>query len=172
LEKNGRTRQTGNKEQLKDNNDMMTIKRTTSINTDFHLLIKELDKDLLNRYGQLQQFFNQFNKIENNPNVVIAYINEEAVGCGCFKPFEEGSVEIKRMYVKAEWRGKGVGAMIMVALENWAAESDFEYTVLETGYEQPEAIHLYKKQGYDTIPNYGPYIGNEEYSVCMKKRIK
>jgi putative acetyltransferase len=150
---------------------MTTIKRTTSSNTDFHLLIKELDKDLLNRYGQLQQFYNQFNKIENNPNVVIAYINNEAVGCGCFKPFEAGSVEIKRMYVKGEWRGKGVGAMIITALENWAAESGFAYTVLETGYEQPEAIHLYKKQGYITISNYGPYIGNEEYSVCMKKKL-
>ena len=150
---------------------MTTIKRTNSNNTDFHLLIKELDKDLLDRYGQLQQFYNQFNKIENNPNVVVAYINDEAAGCGCFKPFDKNSVEIKRMYVKQEYRGKGIGALIIAILERWAEESGFQYTVLETGYEQPEAISLYKKQGYVTIPNYEPYIGNEKYSICMKKKL-
>jgi GNAT superfamily N-acetyltransferase len=150
---------------------MMTIKRTNSNNTDFHTLVKELDKDLLNRYGQLQQFYNQFNKIENNPNIVIAYINDEAAGCGCFKQFDESSVEIKRMFVSNEHRGKGIGAAILTALENWAAELGQEATVLELGNNQPEAICLYKKQGYTIIPNYGQYVGMEATSICLKKEL-
>ena len=75
------------------------------------------------------------------------------------------------MFVSSDNRRKGIGARIMVELEKWGAELGFEYTVLETGYQQPEAIHLYKKQGYIVIPNYGPYIGNEEFSICLQKKL-
>jgi GNAT superfamily N-acetyltransferase len=75
------------------------------------------------------------------------------------------------MFVSEDERGKGMGVLIMRELETWADELGFENTVLETGYAQPEAIHLYKKQGYTVIPNYGPYIGNEEFSICMKKSL-
>ncbi len=150
---------------------MLKIKRTTSDDTDFHMLVESLDKDLLDRYGDLQTFYNRFNAIQNIPTVVIAYFDNEAVGCGCFKKFDEGSVEIKRMYVCDEQRGKGIGAAILSELEKWAAELKISSMVLETGTNQPEAIHLYGKLGYTNISNYGPYIGNEEYSICMKKKL-
>jgi hypothetical protein len=40
------------------------------------------------------------------------------------------------------------------------------------GNRQPEAAILYKKQGYQVIPNYGQYIGMEETSICMKKELR
>ena len=42
--------------------------------------------------------------------------------------------------------------------------------ILETGKRQAEAIRLYKKSGYDIIPNYGQYAGIEN-SVCFKKDL-
>jgi GNAT superfamily N-acetyltransferase len=59
---------------------------------------------------------------------------------------------------------------ILNELEKWALEIGFNSMVLETGKLQPAAIQLYKKQGYQIIPNYNPYIGNE-LSVCMKKNL-
>jgi len=102
--------------------------------------------------------------------VVIAYYNEKPIGCGCFKAFDDGSVEIKRMYVSNEQRGKGIGAAILAELEKWAAELKMSSIVLETGNNQPEAVHLYGKMGYSVIPNYGQYSGMET-SICMKKEL-
>ena len=149
----------------------MTIKRTNSSDKDFHFLVEKLNKDLLDRYGELQVFYNQFNKIDNIPNVVIAYMDNEPAGCGCFKKFDDSSVEVKRMFVADEYRGKGIGAAILNELEKWAAELGNKTVVLEMGNKQPEAAVLYKKQGFAVIPNYGQYIGMEETSICMKKEL-
>ena len=150
---------------------MITIKRTDSNNEDFHSLVEKLDKDLHDRYGVLQTFYDRFNAIQNLPTVVIAYYNDEPVGCGCFKKFDDGSVEIKRMYVSNEQRGKGIGAAILAELEKWATELKVDSMVLETGNNQPEAVHLYGKMGYRVIPNYGQYINMEKTSICMKKEL-
>lgn len=149
---------------------MITIKRTNSNDAAFHALIKKLDKDLSDRYGSLQDYYSQFNKIEDNPTVVVAYEGDEAVGCGCFKKYDELSVEVKRMYVAEGHRAKGIGGLILGELENWAAELGQQATVLELGNNQPEAIGLYTKQGYTVIPNYGQYIGMET-SICMRKGL-
>jgi GNAT superfamily N-acetyltransferase len=150
---------------------MVMFKRTNSNDPDFYSLVEKLDKDLQDRYGDLQTFYNRFNSIKNLPTVVVAYYEEQPVGCGCFKKFDDEIVEIKRMYVANEQRGKGIGAAILAELENWAAELKNGSMVLETGYNQPEAIHLYEKMGYTVIPNYGQYSGMEETSICMKKEL-
>lgn len=150
---------------------MLSIKRTNSEDKDFHSLVEKLNKDLLDRYGELQVFYNQFNKIDNIPNVVIAYIENEPVGCGCFKRFDDSSVEVKRMFVAREQRGKNIGTAILNELEKWAKELGNDSVVLEMGNQQPEAAILYKKQGFTIIPNYGQYIGMEETSICMKKEL-
>lgn len=147
---------------------MITLKRTNSNDKDFSDLIKQLDKDLRTLYESSQEEFDQYNVIENLDTVMIAYENNEPVGCGCFKKFDVGIVEIKRMFVTKVHRGKGIGAKILYELEKWALEMGYHFTVLETGIKQPEAVYLYKKLGYQVIKNYEPYIGNE-LSICMKK---
>lgn len=149
---------------------MISLVRTNSDNKDFRMLVSELDKDLLQRYLELQAVYDQYNIIENNQNVIVAYNENTAVGCGCFKKFDNESVEIKRMYVKPEYRGQKIAASILDALEKWARELNVFSTVLETGTRQHEAIHLYRKSGYIVVENYGPYKNMEE-SVCMHKQL-
>jgi GNAT superfamily N-acetyltransferase len=149
---------------------MIKLQRTTSDNEDFRLLISELDKELRSRYQEKQAIYDQYNIIENNPNVVIAYREEMPIGCGCFKKFDDRSVEIKRMFVRPEYRGQKIAASILQQLENWAIELNISGTVLETGIKQPDAIHLYRKSGYIVVENYGPYKGLPE-SICMQKNL-
>jgi GNAT superfamily N-acetyltransferase len=79
-------------------------------------------------------------------------------------------MEVKRMYTAEEARSKGIASMILAELEKWAAELNYAKCILETGLRQPEAIALYIKNGYKTIPNYGQYAGIEN-SVCFMKTI-
>jgi putative acetyltransferase len=146
------------------------LKKTNSLNPDFPKLIKLLDADLAERYGELQQTYNAFNVIPYIDTVVIAYRDEQAVGCACFKAFDNESVEIKRMYVHPDTRGQGVASLILSELENWAKSLGYVYTVLELANKQPEAIGLYRKLGYQPIENYGPYIGMAA-SICMQKPL-
>jgi GNAT superfamily N-acetyltransferase len=72
------------------------------------------------------------------------------------------------MFVNPDARGNRIGGSILSELESWAAAMNLSECILETGYKQPEAIALYKRSGYEVIPNYGQYAGVEN-SVCMKK---
>ncbi len=150
---------------------MTTLLRTDSDNKDFQILVTLLDKDLREREGDEHAFYAQYNKITMIKNVVVCYNDNTPVGCGAFKKFDDDKVEIKRMYVKPEFRGQGIAMKILSELEKWAAESGYSSTVLETGKRQPEAINLYKKAGYQIIPNFGQYEGVEN-SVCMMKEIE
>ncbi len=149
---------------------MLKLIRTNSENKDFQFLVSLLDAELSIRDGDEHAFFAQFNKLDSIREVVVAFQNEVAIGCGAFKKFDSETAEIKRMFVRLEHRGKGIAVEILRELENWASELNFSFAILETGYKQPEAIRLYEKTGFALIPNYGQYEGIEN-SVCMKKKL-
>jgi putative acetyltransferase len=150
---------------------MIKLLRCNSENQDFRDLVSILDEDLNSRYGILQAQYEKFNKIESIETVVVAYQDEIPVGCGCFKKFDDRSVEIKRMFVKIENRGQGIAKMILTELERWAEETGNKTSFLETGIKQYEAISFYTNFGYKRIENFGQYIGNSN-SICMSKVLK
>lgn len=149
---------------------MNHCRRTTSDNPDFQALVVLLDRDLAIRDGEDHAFYAQFNKIDSIKNVIVYYDEGTALGCGAFKKYDAETVEIKRMFVIPEHRGKGIAHAVLTELELWAAELGYSHCILETGIKQPEAIGLYQKSGYTIIPNYGQYE-NVENSVCMSKTI-
>ena len=148
----------------------LTFQRTDGENPEFLELILLLDASLAKSDGDLHGFYNQFNGLENIKHIVVAYDQGSAVACGAIKAFDKNSTEIKRMFTVPEYRGKGIGSQILSQLETWATELYFTSCVLETGKRQPDAIALYKKNGYLKITNYGQYYGMEN-SVCFKKSL-
>ncbi len=147
---------------------MKKLIRTNSENQDFISLVHLLDKELQIRDGEEHTFYAQYNKIDKIKNVVVAYYNDVAVGCGAIKEYNSSTMEVKRMFVKDEYRSKGIATKVLIELELWTKELGFSKCILETGLAQPEAIHLYKKNNYKVIPNYGQYAGVDN-SVCMEK---
>ncbi|MGJ1361323.1 GNAT family N-acetyltransferase [Sphingobacterium spiritivorum] len=147
-----------------------TIKRTDSDNLDFQKLVLELDKDLAIKNGETNSFFAQYNKIDLIRHVVVAYEADRAVGCGAIKEYRNGIMEVKRMFVPIEMRGKGIAGKILNELQIWAKELGYSKCILETGDKMIEAIGLYKKHHFKIIPNYGQYA-NIESSVCFEKEI-
>lgn len=150
----------------------LSFSRTDSDNADFQTLVAMLDADLAIRDGDDHAFYAQFNKTAALRNVIVCYVDDKAVGCGAFKKYDEDKAEIKRMFVLPQYRGRGIALNILKELESWAAKENYTACVLETGKNQPEAIHLYQqKAGYCTVPNYGQYQGIKN-SVCMMKALK
>jgi len=144
--------------------------RTTTTNPDFISLVFLLDQHLIGRYGDVQHQYDEYNNVEELKTALVVYDNNKAVGCGCFKQKNTCTIEIKRMFVRDDFRGKGIAKMILNGLEQWGLELGFTVSILETGTKQFEAIALYASCGYHKIENYGQYIGMET-SECYKKII-
>ncbi|SJN19127.1 GNAT family N-acetyltransferase [Sphingobacterium sp. JB170] len=147
---------------------MQFIERTNSDNSDFQKLVVELDKDLAIKNGDANDFFVQYNKIDRIRNVVLAYEGNEVVGCAAMKEYGHTIMEIKRMFVPVNKRGKGIAGSILTELQQWAKELGYTKCILETGDKMVEAISLYKKNNFEIIPNYGQYA-DVDSSVCFEK---
>ncbi|WP_435298626.1 GNAT family N-acetyltransferase [Timonella sp. A28] len=94
----------------------------------------------------------------------------EDVGCAAlmdmtehYDDFDTPIVEVKRVYVRPEYRGNGYSRLLMEEIERQArrysqrADRMGLRVVLETGTEQPEAMRLYESLGYQAIPTYGEW---------------
>ncbi len=147
---------------------MIRCIQTNSDNEQFRKLVGELDAELKIRDGEDHLFYAQFNKIDTIKYVIVAYENKLPVGCGAIKEYAADVMEVKRMYVLPGNRNSGIASTILKELERWAIELKMGKLLLETGINQPEAIALYKKNGFALIPNYGQYQ-NIINSVCFEK---
>ena len=145
-------------------------KRTTANHPDFIYLVSLLDHELWVELEEDQSTYDQYNKVPDIQTAVIIYYDEKPVAIGCFKKYNDITVEIKRMYVAKAYRGKGISKAVLKELEKWAIEEGFEYSILETSIHFDIAKSLYQKAGYVVIPNYDQYKDLEE-SVCMKKKL-
>jgi putative acetyltransferase len=149
---------------------MITLKRTDSNNADFQDLVLELDRYLAITDGDEHAFYAQYNKSDGLKYVVVAYDGETPLGCGAIKHYADNVMEVKRMYVAPSARGQGIASSVLQELEDWTIQLAYKTCLLETGVKQLEAIRLYRKNGYNIIPNYGQYQGVSN-SVCFEKTI-
>jgi GNAT superfamily N-acetyltransferase len=78
--------------------------------------------------------------------------------------------EIKRMYVRPEFRGLGFAKLMLKQLEDHARFHNVTLLRLETGIHQLEAIGLYEREGFYRIPPFGPYT-DDPLSLCYEKRL-
>jgi putative acetyltransferase len=147
---------------------MIKIIRTDGVDPDFRALVKQLDADLALKDGQDHAFYLPFNNLDKIQHVVMAYDESNPAGCGALKKYSADTVEIKRMFVLPDHRRMGIAATVLAELERWAEELSYKRCILETSIKLPEAIGLYRKKGYQQIPNYRQYSGVKN-SVCFGK---
>jgi len=91
-------------------------------------------------------------------------------GCGGIKLVGREYGELKRMFVRPEFRGAGFGEMLVEHLAAHALAHGVTLLRLETGIHQQAAIRLYERLGFRRIPPFGPYT-NDPVSLCYEKRL-
>ena len=99
---------------------------------------------------------------------LLLYYQGQIAGCGAFRPLDEFSAEIKRMFVSLP--GAGLGRLLLQALESRARRAGFRAVRLETRRVNRAAAAFYLRNEYKIIDNYGIYRGRPE-AVCFEKRI-
>jgi len=134
-------------------------------------LIAALDAELYDRYpdeaihGIEPQEFRRAGGV-----FLVGSVEGVAVACGAIRPLTNRIVEVKRMFVRKEQRGRWYARALLTELERIAARRNYQVIRLETGINQPEAIHLYERAGYHAIECYGEYAGGPT-SRCFEKSL-
>ena len=100
----------------------------------------------------------------------LARDGAEAVGCIALKPLAAfaGACEVKRMYVRASHRGRGVAHALLDALEDFARGHGYRWAYLDTKDDLPVAIGFYERRGYEHIERYN---GNPQATIFMRRRL-
>lgn len=133
-------------------------------------ITEELSANLLMRFGSSgKNSFTDWQPDNSKFVFVIAELNNKIVGCGAFRPIDENTAEVKRMYSKLPQ--KKIGTSILTFLEEKAKNIGFTNLVLETRVKNHEAVQFYTKHKYQVIPNYGKYINRPE-AICFGKSLK
>jgi GNAT superfamily N-acetyltransferase len=106
---------------------------------------------------------------------LIVYRTGRPVACGGLRrahpPAPEGAAEVKRMFVVADERRRGLGRRLLEALESLASEAGYRQIVLDTGRKQDAAHGLYESCGYHRIPGFTIYRdvpGNRAYGKDLR----
>lgn len=146
--------------------------RCNGKNEDFVENCRLLDMDLERRVGKViqREKYTQYNLVDKINEAMVVYLDGKPVGGGAIRAYEGDIVELKRIFVRDEARGQGIGTQLVTELMNWAKELGYKKMILETGVMLKESCHVYRKLGFEMIANYGPYVNMKE-SLCMAKEL-
>jgi GNAT superfamily N-acetyltransferase len=136
-------------------------------------LITALNAELTQRYpeeGACHFRLSADEVAEGRGVFLVARVGGQPGGCGAVRRIEDGTGEIKRMYVAPSFRGRGIATRLLAALEAEAGRLGLGRVVLETGTRQPEALGLYRAAGYVEIAAFGEYV-DSLLSIYMEKRL-
>ena len=146
----------------------MDFIRTDGKNKDFIENCRLLDMDLDRRVGKKikRDKYTKFNQLDEINEAIVVYEGNRVIGGGGIRRYTDEIVELKRVFIHTEYQGQGIGTKLVSLLIEWAIELGYKRMILETGELLAESCAVYRKLGFQVIPNYGPYVNMPE-SLCM-----
>lgn len=134
-------------------------------------LIADVQQEYVVRYGEVD--LTPIDPAEFSPPLglfLVAYVDDEPAACGGWR-VHGTDAELKRMYVRPAFRGRGLARAVLAELERTAAAAGYARLILETGTGQPEAIALYTSAGYTPVARFG-YYADEPGAVHLGKSLE
>jgi ribosomal protein S18 acetylase RimI-like enzyme len=108
---------------------------------------------------------------KNGAGIWLAWLEKEVVGCIALRAmpqFTDGG-EVKRLYVKPEYRGRGIAVALHDALQSYATNSGYRWLYLDTADNMGAAIRFYEQQCYDRCARYNQ---NPQATIFMRKELR
>jgi len=138
---------------------------------DASLLIAELEAHLASIYPRESRHGLSVDQLLAEAVAFFVLRSDGApASCGGIKLVDAEYGELKRMYVRPQFRGHGFGRVMLSHLADHARAHGVGLLRLETGIHQREAIGLYERMGFRRIPPFGPYR-EDPSSLCFEKPI-
>jgi putative acetyltransferase len=157
---------------------VITITPGSPGSPDASALVEELEAHLASRYPtESRHGFTVEQLVATGVTFFVARVDGAAAGCGGIlfvdDPADPGGPygEVKRMYVRPAYRGRGIGRQVLDRLIDEARGRGITLLHLETGVDQVEAIGLYEQAGFRHCPPFGPYR-DDPLSPCFELRLE
>jgi putative acetyltransferase len=132
-------------------------------------LINELEDHLASLYPAASRHgFSVQKLIDQQVRFVVIRVDGRPAGCGGVMLVGKDYAELKRMYVRPEFRGRKLGEQLITHLAEHARSHGITRLRLETGIHQVAAIRLYERAGFKPIPPFADYP-EDPLSVCFEK---
>lgn len=149
---------------------MLTIQAVDPDSADARVLLSELSATLASITGDSGASSFHADDVRGPQSLfVVAYDSlGDALGCGAFRPLDDGIAEVKRMYARAS--ASSTGSAILAHLEFVAAQYGYRAVRLETRVVNVRAMAFYARHGYRRIDNFGHYAGRSE-AACFEKNL-
>ena len=139
---------------------------------DAQLLIAELETHLAPFYPATSRHGYSVEKLIKQ-GVAFFVVRQAGVpaGCGGVQFFGTEYGELKRMFVRPQFRRLGLAKLMLEHLEQYTRDHNIKVLRLETGIHQKEAIDLYRRVGYQSVPPFGEYV-DDPLSRFFEKKIE
>lgn len=149
----------------------LEVRLTHGADPRFTALVRALDQEYVDRFGEIALQYRQYNGLEDLEQVCLCMEQGKAVACGAFQKLDEATAELKRVYVLPAHRRRGMARHVVELLELQALFAGYTRMALETGREMGEAISLYTALGYRETAPWGPFVG-DGLCICMAKGLE
>ncbi|WP_278495540.1 GNAT family N-acetyltransferase [Pantoea vagans] len=151
---------------------MFSISEVDKGDSDLAWLVSELDAFQIALYPAESNHCLELSTVSDEQLRCVIVREEGGIpaGCGALLFHEDGSAEIKRVYIRPEYRGRKLGEQIVSTIEMIASEQNSFLLRLETGIHQQPAIALYRRCGYEICDAFPPYAA-DPLSVFMFKEL-
>lgn len=136
----------------------------------FLKLVCELDRGYYERIGDELSKYDSYNEFKDPHTVMLALDDGTAVACASYRAFDDDSVEFKRVYVKKEYRKRGIAYSLITKLEKLAVKEEYGYSYIVTGKNNEPAVRLYEKLNYTLTEKFGQFR-DDDAVICMKKEF-
>jgi len=134
-------------------------------------LVGELENELAAKYAvESRHGYAVETLIARGVEFFVARVGGEPAGCGGIEIVGRDYGELKRMYVRPQFRLQGVSKAILEHLLQVARDRGVPLVRLETGVHQQAAIALYEAAGFRRIPPFGPYV-DDPVSLCYERKV-
>jgi putative acetyltransferase len=138
---------------------------------DAMLLVGELEAHLASLYPRESRHgLNIEQLLAQSVAFFVLRVDGAPAACGGIKLVGAEYGELKRMYVRPQFRGRGLGEMLLAHLADYARAQGVGLLRLETGVHQRAAIRMYERAGFYRIPPFADYT-DDPLSLCYEKRL-
>lgn len=125
-------------------------------------LFSEHDDYMIDFLGEDADCYTRYNDCEQIEKVWGVYVDNSLAGCIAFRRKSDEAGEVKRMFIRREYRGKGISRLLLDTVEKYANEQGYTTLFLDTRITLEPAVSIYRSFGLDIVFQQGLYIQMEK----------
>lgn len=140
----------------------MDIKAMKTTDTAVLELFSQHDDFMIEFLGEDSRYYTRYTENEKIENVWVVYVENHPAGCIAYRTKEDSVGEVKRLFIRNEYRGRGISKELLKIMEKHAREQGCTKLFLDTRITLEPAVSLYCSVGFDIIFQKGLYIQMEK----------